>query len=289
MPELPEVEVLRCHLEPLLVGKRVTGFQVLKPRVVRPETPRQLQGGVAGCSIKGVGRQGKFLWLDFAQARSRKTFPLTIHLGMTGNFLINAQKMGHNDNKHVRLRFKMSDYSEIDYVDIRKFGFFKLINPQKGEIKKLKAELGPDALSDEFDTKYLQESLKNRITNIKSALLNQKIVGGIGNIYASEALFRAKISPMMESRKVVKNKIKTGDLISSIKFILHDAIKVGGSTIKDHKNLKGESGYFQYKFNVYNRENMTCNSQNCDAKIKKIVQTGRSTFYCTKCQKMRNR
>ena len=130
---------------------------------------------------------------------------------------------------------------------------------------------------------------KNRITNIKSALLNQKIVGGIGNIYASEALFRAKISPMMESRKVVKNKIKTGDLISSIKFILHDAIKVGGSTIKDHKNLKGESGYFQYKFNVYNRENMTCNSQNCDAKIKKIVQTGRSTFYCTKCQKMRNR
>ena len=110
-------------------------------------------------------------------------------------------------------------------------------------------------------------------------------MGGIGNIYASEALFRAKISPMMESRKVVKNKIKTGDLISSIKFILHDAIMVGGSTIRDHKNLKGESGYFQYKFNVYNRENMTCNNQNCNAKIKKIVQTGRSTFYCTKCQK----
>ena len=119
--------------------------------------------------------------------------------------------------------------------------------------------------------------------------MDQNIISGIGNIYASEALFRAKISPMMESRKVVKSKIKTSDLISSIKFILHDAIKVGGSTIKDHKNLKGESGYFQYKFNVYNRENMTCNSQNCDAKIKKIVQTGRSTFYCTKCQKMRNR
>ena len=110
-------------------------------------------------------------------------------------------------------------------------------------------------------------------------------MGGIGNIYASEALFRAKISPMMESRKVVKNKIKTGDLISSIKFILHDAIKVGGSTIRDHKNLKGESGYFQYKFNVYNRENMMCNSQNCNAKIKKIVQTGRSTFYCTEMPK----
>ena len=163
--------------------------------------------------------------------------------------------------------------------------FFKLVNPQKVEIKKLKAELGPDALSDEFDTKYLQESLKNRITNIKSALLNQKIVGGIGNIYASEALFRAKISPMMESRKVVKNKIKTGDLISSIKFILHDAIKVGGSTIRDHKNLKGESGYFQYKFNVYNRENMICNSQNCDAKIKKLFRQGDPLFTARNAKK----
>ena len=97
------------------------------------------------------------------------------------------------------------------------------------------------------------------------------------------------LKAMMESRKVVKNKTKTSDLISSIKFILRDAIKVGGSTIRDHKNLKGESGYFQYKFNVYNRENMICNSQNCNAKIRKIVQTGRSTFYCKKCQKMRNR
>ena len=271
MPELPEVEIIKNNLSDYLVDKTFHSIEVFTNKL-RYKIPHNLAESIKNQRVTNISRIAKYIIVELDN-----DYSLLIHLGMTGNFLINAQKMVHNNNKHVRLRFKMSDHSEIDYVDIRKFGFFKLINPQKVEIKKLKAELGPDALSDEFDTKYLQESLKNRITNIKSALLNQKIVGGIGNIYASEALFRAKI--------VVKNKIKTGDLISSIKFILHDAIMVGGSTIRDHKNLKGESGYFQYKFNVYNRENMTCNNQNCNAKIKKIVQTGRSTFYCTKCQK----
>ncbi len=283
MPELPEVEIIKNNLSDYLIDKTFHSIEVFTNKL-RYKIPHNLAESIKNQRVTDISRIAKYIIVDL-----ENKYSLLIHLGMTGNFLINAQKMGHNDNKHVRLRFKMSDQSEIDYIDIRKFGFFKLVNPEKVEIKKLKAELGPDALSDEFDIKYLQESLKNRVTNIKSALLNQKIVGGIGNIYASEALFRAKISPMMESGKVVKNKIKTGDLISSIKFILHDAIKVGGSTIRDHKNLKGESGYFQYKFNVYNRENMICNSQNCSAKIKKIVQTGRSTFYCTKCQKMRNR
>ncbi len=283
MPELPEVEIIKNNLSDYLKDKTFHSIEVFTNKL-RYKIPHNLAESIKNQRVTDISRIAKYIIVDL-----ENKYSLLIHLGMTGNFLINAQKMGHNDNKHVRLRFKMSDQSEIDYIDIRKFGFFKLVNPQKVEIKKLKAELGPDALSDEFDIKYLQESLKNRVTNIKSALLNQKIVGGIGNIYASEALFRAKISPMMESGKVVKNKIKTGDLISSIKFILHDAIKVGGSTIRDHKNLKGESGYFQYKFNVYNRENMICNSQNCSAKIKKIVQTGRSTFYCTRCQKMRNR
>ena len=283
MPELPEVEIIKNNLSDYLADKTFHSIEVFTNKL-RYKIPHNLAESIKNQRVTNISRIAKYIIVGL-----ENDYSLLIHLGMTGNFLINAQKMGHNDNKHVRLRFKMSDQSEIDYVDIRKFGFFKLINPQKAEIKKLKEKLGPDALSDEFDTKYLQESLKNRVTNIKSALLNQKIVGGIGNIYASEALFRAKIPPMMESRKVVKNKTKTGDLISSIKFILHDAIKVGGSTIRDHKNLKGESGYFQYKFNVYNRENMICNSQNCNAKIKKIVQTGRSTFYCEKCQKMRNR
>tara|TARA_Y100000768_G_scaffold214040_1_gene161285 strand:+ start:5493 stop:6359 length:867 start_codon:yes stop_codon:yes gene_type:complete len=283
MPELPEVEIIKNNLSDYLVDKTFHSTEVFTSKL-RYKIPHNLVESIKNQRVTNISRIAKYIIISLDN-----DYSLLIHLGMTGNFLINTQKMGHNENRHVRLRFIMSDQSEIDYVDIRKFGFFKLINPQKIEIKKLKAELGPDALSDEFDTKYLQECLKNRFTNIKSALLNQKVVGGIGNIYASEALFRAKIPPMMESRKVVKNKIKTSDLISSIKFILNDAIKVGGSTIRDHKNLKGESGYFQYKFNVYNRENMVCNSQNCNSKIKKIVQTGRSTFYCTKCQKMGSR
>ena len=283
MPELPEVEIIKNNLSDYLVDKTFHSTEVFTSKL-RYKIPHNLVESIKNQRVTNISRIAKYIIISLDN-----DYSLLIHLGMTGNFLINTQKMGHNENRHVRLRFIMSDQSEIDYVDIRKFGFFKLINPQKIEIKKLKAELGPDALSDEFDTKYLQECLKNRFTNIKSALLNQKVVGGIGNIYASEALFRAKIPPMMESRKVVKNKTKTSDLISSIKFILNDAIKVGGSTIRDHKNLKGESGYFQYKFNVYNRENMVCNSQNCNSKIKKIVQTGRSTFYCTKCQKMGSR
>ena len=283
MPELPEVEIIKNNLSDYLVNKTFHSIKVFTSKL-RYKIPHNLVESVKNQRVTHISRVAKYIIVNLDN-----NYALLIHLGMTGNFLINTKKKNQKDSKHVRLRFVMSDKSKIDYVDIRKFGFFKLVTPQKNEIRKLLAELGPDALSDEFNTDYLQDTLKNRTINIKSALLNQKIVGGIGNIYASEALFRAKISPITESRKIAKDKIKIGDLISSVKFILNDAIQVGGSTIKDHKNMKGESGYFQYKFNVYNRENMECNDQNCDSKIKRIVQTGRSSFYCEKCQKMGSR
>ena len=283
MPELPEVEIIKNNLSDYLVNKTFHSIKVFTSKL-RYKIPHNLVESVKNQRVTHISRVAKYIIVNLDN-----NYALLIHLGMTGNFLINTKKKNQKDSKHVRLRFVMSDKSKIDYVDIRKFGFFKLVTPQKNEIRKLLAELGPDALSNEFNTNYLQNTLKNRTINIKSALLNQKIVGGIGNIYASEALFRAKISPITESRKIAKDKIKISDLISSVKFILNDAIQVGGSTIKDHKNMKGESGYFQYKFNVYNRENMECNVQNCDSKIKRIVQTGRSSFYCEKCQKMGSR
>ncbi len=283
MPELPEVEIIKNNLSDYLVNKTFHSIKVFTSKL-RYKIPHNLVESVKNQRVTHISRVAKYIIVSLDN-----NYALLIHLGMTGNFLINTKKKNQKNRKHVRLSFVMSDESKIDYVDIRKFGFFKLVTPQKNEISKLLAELGPDALSDEFNTNYLQGALKNRTINIKSALLNQKIVGGIGNIYASEALFRAKISPITESRKIAKDKIKISDLISSIKFILNDAIQVGGSTIKDHKNMKGESGYFQYKFNVYNRENMECNDQNCDSKIKRIVQTGRSSFYCEKCQKMGSR
>ena len=283
MPELPEVEIIKNNLSDYLVNKTFHSIKVFTSKL-RYKIPHNLVESIKNQRVTHISRVAKYIIVSLDN-----NYALLIHLGMTGNFLINTKKKNQKDSKHVRIRFVMSDESKIDYVDIRKFGFFKLVTPQKNEIRKLLAELGPDALSDEFNTNYLQNTLKNRTINIKSALLNQKIVGGIGNIYASEALFRAKISPITESKKIAKDKIKISDLVSSIKFILNDAIQVGGSTIKDHKNMKGESGYFQYKFNVYNRENMECNDQNCDSKIKRIVQTGRSSFYCEKCQKMGSR
>ena len=283
MPELPEVEIIKNNLSDYLVNKTFHSIKVFTSKL-RYKIPHNLVESVKNQRVTHISRVAKYIIVSLDN-----NYALLIHLGMTGNFLINTKKKKQKDSKHVRIRFVMSDESKIDYVDIRKFGFFKLVTPQKNEIRKLLAELGPDALSDEFNTNYLQNTLKNRTINIKNALLNQKIVGGIGNIYASEALFRAKISPITESKKIAKDKIKISDLVSSIKFILNDAIQVGGSTIKDHKNMKGESGYFQYKFNVYNRENMECNDQNCDSKIKRIVQTGRSSFYCEKCQKMGSR
>ena len=283
MPELPEVEIIKNNLSDYLVNKRFLSIKVFTNKL-RYKIPHNFVESVKNRRVKGIRRIAKYIILSLDN-----NYSLLIHLGMTGNFIINNPGNPSVNYNHVRLSFIMSDNLQIDYVDIRKFGFFKLIDARKGELLKLQDKLGPDALSDDFNAKYLQESLKNRSVSIKNAILNQQIVGGIGNIYASEALFRAKIPPMLKSKIIAKNKTKINSLITSIKFILNDAIQVGGSTIRDHKNIKGESGYFQYKFNVYNRENMKCRNQNCSSIIKKIVQAGRSTFYCAECQKIRKK
>ena len=201
MPELPEVEIIKNNLSDYLVNKTFHSIKVFTSKL-RYKIPHNLVESVKNQRVTHISRVAKYIIVSLDN-----NYALLIHLGMTGNFLINTKKKNQEDSKHVRLRFVMSDESKIDYVDVRKFGFFKLVTPQKNEIRKLLAELGPDALSDEFNTNYLQNTLKNRTVNIKSALLNQKIVGGIGNIYASEALFRAKISPITESKKIAKDKI----------------------------------------------------------------------------------
>ena len=213
---------------------------------------------------------------------------LIIHLGMTGNFLVNHINDEITPIKHTHIKFIMSNSKVIRYIDIRRFGFIKIYDLKEKEFDIFKNKLGVDAISNNFNSKNLINHIKNKKINIKSALLDQKIVGGIGNIYASEALFKAGISPLDCSKDVAKNIKKINNLIKAIKFILRDAIKVGGSTIKNHKNMNGESGYFQYKFNVYNREDLKCNNIKCESSIKKIRQSGRSTFYCENCQEKEN-
>ncbi len=282
MPELPEVEVLRCHLEPLLVGKRVTGFQVLKPRVVRPETPRQLQGGVAGCSIKGVGRQGKFLWLDLAKARSRKTFPLTIHLGMTGRLFV--QDSDCPLPGHTAAVFGLGR-KRLVFRDPRSFGRVTLKTDSLDQ-------LGVDALSGEFTIPKLMDAFSRTSQAVKIRLMDQQHIAGLGNIYACEVLHRARVSPFSAASELRLAKVKA--LHQAIRVTLQKQIELG-SKLKLNFAGEGKSdGLFYFgstpgqahqsreRFRVYGREGEACPA--CGNKIERVEQAKRGTFFCPQCQ-----
>ena len=282
MPELPEVEIIKNNLSEYMIGNEFISIKINTSKL-RYKIPHNFDETIKNSKVIKIERIAKYIIIYLSNE-----FKILVHLGMTGNFLISTQKthsLGNGPGKHIHLKFFMTNDVIINYHDIRKFGFFKIIYPDNLVLENLKKNVGIDALSSKFNTKYLMYKLKNRTGNIKTSLLNQSIVGGIGNIYASEALFRAKISPLTISKNLANDKKKITKLISAIKYILADAINVGGSTIKNHTNIKGESGYFQYKFNVYNREQMKCKRLGCNSLILKINQSGRSTFYCESCQK----
>ena len=282
MPELPEVEIIKNNLSEYMIGNKFISIEVNTSKL-RYKIPHNFDETIKNSKVIKIERIAKYIIIYLSNE-----FKILVHLGMTGNFLSSSQKINsliNNEDKHIHVRFFMTNDVIINYHDIRKFGFFKIISPDNLVLENLKNNLGIDALSDKFNTKYLINKLTTRTGNIKTSLLNQNIVAGIGNIYASEALYRARISPLTISKNLAEDEKKITKLISAIKYILDDAIKVGGSTIKNHKNIKGESGYFQYKFNVYNREKMKCKRVNCNSLISRINQSGRSTFYCKSCQK----
>ena len=279
MPELPEVEIIKRNLTESLLNKTFLSVEVYCDKL-RYKIPQNFIETIKNKKVVKIERIAKYIFVTLDNNNI-----LVIHLGMTGNFLVN-----HTDDeiipiKHTHIKFLMSNFRVIRYIDIRRFGFIIIFESGKDVASFFDKRLGVDAISSKFNSEYLINKLKNKKIDIKNALLDQKIVGGVGNIYASEALYKAGISPFERSEDIAKNNKKVDNLISSIKFILRDAIKVGGSTISNYKNMDGESGYFQYKFNVYNRENLECNNKNCSSHIKKIRQSGRSTFYCDSCQK----
>ena len=272
MPELPEVEIIKRNLTESLLNKTFLSVEVYCDKL-RYKIPQNFIETIKNKKVVNIERIAKYIFVTLDNNNI-----LVIHLGMTGNFLVN-----HTDDeiipiKHTHIKFLMSNFRVIRYIDIRRFGFIIIFESGKDVASFFDKRLGVDAISSKFNSEYLINKLKNKKIDIKNALLDQKIVGGVGNIYASEALYRAGISPFERSEDIAKSNKKVDNLISSIKFILKDAIKVGGSTISDYKNMDGESGYFQYKFNVYNRENLECNNKNCSSHIKKIRQSGRSTF-----------
>ena len=244
--------------------------------------PDQFAGRVAGTKILRLGRYAKFLAADLATGET-----LVMHLGMSGRFRIEGAGVGEfhhgttDDPKHDHVVFRMEGGISVTYNDPRRFGFMEMWPSNSFEDYPRLKDMGPEPLSNGFSAAYLNDALKGKTAPIKAALLDQKIVAGLGNIYVCEALFRSGISPRRKSSTIPG--IRSERLAPVINTVIAEAIDAGGSSISDFSNASGELGYFQHRFQVYDRENEPCVI--CRKEIKRLVQSGRSTFYCGGCQK----
>ena len=273
MPELPEVETVKRGLETALTQAVISGV-TLKRSNLRTPFPKDFAKKLSGRKITAIKRRAKYLLFYFDN-----DLVLIAHLGMTGRFSVH--KSDNNElSTHDHVIFDFTDGRQLIYNDPRRFGLMELCSRHELEQHKLFAHLAPEPLEEKFTPAYLQKSLSKRESPIKPTIMDQKIVVGVGNIYANEALFMAGISPLKPANAISK---KIPELISCIHNVLNDAIKAGGSTLKDFAHVSGESGYFQHSFHVYGKGGKACSK--CESAIISIRQAGRATFYCPKCQK----
>ena len=287
MPELPEVEIVKQSLAKKIEKKKIKQV-VIRNRNLRFKIPLKFEELLKNKIIKKVTRFSKYLILNFLDG----SFCL-IHLGMSGTIhLIKKNSINKFTNvsfynsprlpkKHNHVEIQFQDLKVI-YNDPRRFGFFKFIDNKQELINRF-SHLGPEPFFKNFDLEYLLKYFFNKKKNIKSFLLDQKFVSGIGNIYASEILFLCKINPSTQAMKLLEKDCK--NIILYSKKILKKAIKKGGSSIRDFKNITGRNGNFQKEFKVYQRENLKCSRNKCNGKIMKIFISNRSTFFCNTCQK----
>ena len=269
MPELPEVETTRKGLEPLITNRKIVSVHIYKNRL-RWEIPSHLKNTLKNQSIKKISRRAKYLLVHFDHGQ------LVMHLGMSGS--ISVVSSFEPLKKHEHFELKLDNSSSIRFHDPRRFG--SILWQNLNETITLLKNLGPEPLSYEFDNESLFNSSNGRLRNIKSFIMDSSVVVCVGNIYASESLFLAGISPKREAGKTSKKRFKV--LTNSIKNVLTDAINNGGTTLNDFSNVDGNPGYFSQVLNVYGRENMPC--LRCSGKIKRIIQNQRATYYCPKCQ-----
>jgi len=289
MPELPEVETVRLGLAAALKGRRLQ--RVLAKRDdLRVPFPPDFARRLTGRRVTQLRRRAKYLLLDLDNGET-----LVIHLGMSGRLTVHGAKAplkpgrfhnkapedGSGEGKHDHVVFETDDGTRIVFTDHRRFGLMTLADTGALDSHSLFAGLGPEPLDEAFTPEALSAALKGKRTPIKSALLDQRVVAGLGNIYVCEALFRARISPKRLAASVAG--ARAARLVPAIKAVLRAALKAGGSSLRDYAKADGELGYFQHHFAVYDREGKPCS--NCGTPIKRIVQAGRSTFYCPNCQK----
>ncbi len=288
MPELPEVETVRRGLAPAMEGARLQKVEV-RDRRLRWPLPKDFARRLEGQTVAGLGRRAKYLLADLSSGDV-----LMMHLGMSGSFRVGKDaKPGvyyHEKSKstaHDHVVFHMSNGATVTFNDPRRFGSMKLVPRSKIEHEPLLRNLGPEPLGNAFDATMLAKACAGKKTSLKAALLDQRVVAGLGNIYVCEALFRAHLSPKRQASTIANRNGKPNEravaLVDAIKVVLKDAIEAGGSSLRDHRRTDGALGDFQHNFRVYDREGEPC--PNCKGKIKRIVQTGRSTFYCPSCQK----
>ena len=282
MPELPEVETVLRGLAPVIEGQKITKATVNRPDLRWP-FPENMAQRLTGQSILQLRRRSKYILADLS---SQET--LLIHLGMSGRILISGDPLGRyahahsTPEKHDHVILDFSNGARVTFNDPRRFGAMDLFDSNTAASSKLLAHLGPEPLGNLFDAKTFARAAKQRRSPIKSVLLDQRIIAGLGNIYVCETLFRAGISPLKNANRISLPKLET--LVPHIKDVLNAAITAGGSTLRDFKHTDGELGYFQHSFDVYGREGEPCHRPNCRGQIKRMVQSGRSSFYCALCQ-----
>jgi len=288
MPELPEVETVRRGLEPAMVGKIIARADVRRPDLRWP-FPKHMGKRLTGAKVECLRRRSKYILADLDTEET-----LLIHLGMSGRMLIAAPAAKRGDmpgdmhhlhpapEKHDHVVLYMANGTRITFNDARRFGAMDLAPTAEIGQHKLLASLGPEPLGNSFDEAYLIERLKGKNTPIKTALLDQRIVAGLGNIYVCEILHRSGISPLRTAGRISAK--RAASLVPVIREVLTEAIESGGSSLKDYRQTDGELGYFQHSFAVYGREGKSCNASDCTAKISRVVQSGRSSFYCASCQ-----
>lgn len=280
LPELPEVETVRRGLLPHLEGQRIARAEARRPDLRWPLPPDLVQV-LTGATVTALRRRSKYLLADLDRGGT-----LLMHLGMSGRMLVEGASQGdfHRDPsilpRHDHVVLVTGAGTVITFNDARRFGMVDLI--REGTSHPLLDHLGPEPFDPDFDTRYLAAAFAGRRVPVKQAMLNQSIVAGLGNIYVNEALWRAGIDPRRAAGRIGAARITA--LVGHIRDVLTAAIAAGGSSLRDHRQATGELGYFQHAFRVYDREGQPCPRPGCDGSIRRIVQTGRSSFFCPRCQ-----
>lgn len=281
MPELPEVETVRKGLEPAMTGTVITQADVNRPDLRWP-FPERMAERLTGARVERLRRRSKYILADLNTGET-----LLIHLGMSGRMLVSGDPLGQfvRDHpaaeKHDHVVLHLENGARITFNDPRRFGAMDLFDT--GASHKLLDVLGPEPLGNDFHEAHLIREFTSKMSPVKAALLDQRVVAGLGNIYVCEALFRARIAPTRKAGKISRARVAT--LVPIIRDVLAEAIAAGGSSLKDFRQADGELGYFQHSFDVYGRENEPCKAPDCGQPIRRITQSGRSTFYCLQCQR----